>query len=140
MLREWTPSGYLTRDYCNFERQVVVARQAEAPAEEGRAEATPPAQPAPVPTIPAAAVAPQAAPRAAAKTGKKVQPRAEGAASGRLSINRASVAELAGLKGLSERLAEGIVAGRPWASVDEIVRVKGIGSKLLEKLRTSLEP
>jgi DNA uptake protein ComE-like DNA-binding protein len=146
MLREWTPAGYLTRDYCNFARPVVIAAGAPGAAvEKEDVAATPAAGPATAADGAAAvAAAPQPTPRAeagstGAKKAKKAVARTEAASSGRLSINRASVAELAGLKGLSERLAEGIVKGRPWASVDQIVEVKGIGTKLLDKLRTRLE-
>jgi DNA uptake protein ComE-like DNA-binding protein len=150
MLREWTPAGYLTRDYCNFARPMVIAAGAPGAAVEkdDHVAATPVAAPATAPAGPAAvAAAPQPAPRAEAgstgatkaKKAKKAVARTEAATSGRLSINRASVAELAGLKGLSARLAEGIVNGRPWASVDAIVEVKGVGPKLLDKVRTQLE-
>jgi competence ComEA-like helix-hairpin-helix protein len=56
-----------------------------------------------------------------------------------LDLNRASARELALIDGLGERLAETIVAHRqangPFASVDELDRVRGIGPAKLAVLR-----
>lgn len=57
-----------------------------------------------------------------------------------VNINTADAATLAdGLKGVGLKKAEAIVAYRnehgPFKSVDELVNVKGIGEKSLEKLR-----
>ena len=54
---------------------------------------------------------------------------------GRVSIMRSSVEELATLKGLTRKIAQEIANGRPYANVDELVRVRGIGPKVLAKLR-----
>ncbi len=123
MLREWTASGYLTRDYRNLP---VVAAAASA------AAATVPAAPAAAVTAPAAAPAKPAAKKAVAKAP------AAAAQPATVSVNAASVEELAALKGLSRAVATAIVAGRPYASVAELLRVKGLGPKLLEKLGASL--
>ena len=58
----------------------------------------------------------------------------------RVNINTADAATIAGtLTGVGMRKAEAIVAYReehgPFKTVDELVNVKGIGSKTLEKLR-----
>ncbi len=57
----------------------------------------------------------------------------------RLDVNRASWVEWAQLDGIGETLAQAIVADRrangPFASVDDITRVKGIGPKKLEAIR-----
>lgn len=62
--------------------------------------------------------------------------------SGLVSINRASAAELQTVKGIGEATAEKIIAEReangPFASVDDLTRVSGIGEKKLETLRDSL--
>ena len=42
---------------------------------------------------------------------------------------------LAGLPGVGEKTAAEIVKGRPYKSVDDLARVKGIGEKKLAKLR-----
>lgn len=62
----------------------------------------------------------------------------EDAQPGRVAINSATAAELAVLKGLSRKVAAEIVKKRPYASLDALTKVKGIGPKLLEKLRPSL--
>lgn len=56
-----------------------------------------------------------------------------------VSVNRASEADLAALKGMPKPVAKAIVAGRPYAALDDLLRVKGMGSKLLEKLRGQLQ-
>ena len=53
----------------------------------------------------------------------------------RISINRGTVEELSALKGLSRKVAAEIVKGRPYESIDALLDVKGIGPKLLDKLR-----
>lgn len=60
----------------------------------------------------------------------------------RLDPNRAEEAELDRLRGVGPGLARAIVAARdsaPFRSVDELIRVRGIGSSTLEKLRPGLE-
>lgn len=128
MLREWTPAGYLTRDYRNLPAvvvqapaSVVAAGKVEKAGEkkiEKKADKKP-------------------APKTAAKPASKAvaKPAAQAvAASGQVSVNKASVGELAAVKGLSQAVAEAIVAARPYAKLDELVRAKGMGPKLLEKV------
>lgn len=131
MLREWEGQGFVTRDHVQFaqpyvvERKAVAAVQAQADnvitvnfaAAEPRAEVV--AQAAAAPEPKAAAKAPAAAP-----------------ADRRLSLNEASRAEIAAIKGVSKKLAEAIVAARPLASMADLLAVKGMGPKLLEKIRT----
>lgn len=52
-----------------------------------------------------------------------------------IDINRASRDELMRLPGIGEVRALDIVATRPFADVDDIVRVRGIGPATLEKIR-----
>jgi competence ComEA-like helix-hairpin-helix protein len=52
-----------------------------------------------------------------------------------VSLNTASRKEIAAVKGISNKVAENIVAARPFASLDELLKVKGVGAKLLEKVR-----
>lgn len=56
-----------------------------------------------------------------------------------VSVNRASEAELAAVKGMPKTVAKAIVADRPYAELDDLLRVKGMGPKLLEKLRALLQ-
>lgn len=62
--------------------------------------------------------------------------------SGKLDINRATVQELDGLKGIGPAKAKAIVENREkngrFTSVDDLQRVKGIGSKLLEGMKDSI--
>ncbi len=61
---------------------------------------------------------------------------------GAVDINSASVKELSSLKGVGTKKAEAIVAYRKahcFKNVDEIVKVKGIGEKFLQKNRKNLK-
>ena len=133
MLREWEGQGFVTRDQVQFAQPYVVERKAAAAvqaqadnvitvnfaAAEPRAEGAAQAVAVPEPEPKAAAKAPAAAP-----------------ADRRLSLNTASRAEIAAIKGVSKKLAEAIVAARPFASMADLLAVKGMGPKLLEKIRT----
>jgi competence ComEA-like helix-hairpin-helix protein len=55
-----------------------------------------------------------------------------------VDVNGATVAELASLEGVGPQLAARIVAARPFASVEEVARVKGIGVRRLARLRPRL--
>ncbi|MEO0323621.1 MAG: helix-hairpin-helix domain-containing protein [Myxococcota bacterium] len=57
----------------------------------------------------------------------------------RLDVNRATAAELELLPRVGPAIAARIVAARPFARVDELQRVRGIGARTLEKLRPFLE-
>lgn len=52
-----------------------------------------------------------------------------------VDINGADIDELASLPGIGPTLAERIIAGRPYTSVDDLDRVSGIGPKRLAALR-----
>lgn len=59
-------------------------------------------------------------------------------AAGRVNLNRAEAAELEKLPGIGPRLAERIVQrrhARPFASVEELLEIQGIGEKNFEILR-----
>jgi competence ComEA-like helix-hairpin-helix protein len=53
----------------------------------------------------------------------------------RVNINTATRAELESIPGIGNALAALIVSGRPYKSVDELERVRGIGPQSLESLR-----
>jgi competence ComEA-like helix-hairpin-helix protein len=57
------------------------------------------------------------------------------AAGRRVNVNTASQAELEGLPGVGPALARRIIEGRPYRSVGELERVRGIGKKRLEEIR-----
>jgi len=128
LLREWSANGYVTRDFSNF--PLPVSWNAEAPPAALSAGNTD------------AAVEPAAKP-AAAKPVTKAKPAAKPkaaavAAPAGVSINTATAAELAAVKGLSKVVAAAIVAARPFKSLDELIKVKGMGVKSFDKLKGSL--
>lgn len=59
---------------------------------------------------------------------------------GKVSLNRASANSLEGLPGVGPALAARIVAGRPYRSIADLDRVKGIGPKTVAKLAPLIEP
>ncbi len=78
---------------------------------------------------------PSAAPGARAPSASAVLGRGEA----RIDVNRAGTAELTTLPGIGPKLSEAIVADReakgPFRSVDDLRRVRGIGSAKLEAIR-----
>jgi predicted flap endonuclease-1-like 5' DNA nuclease len=76
--------------------------------------------------------------RLGARAGQGMQPDALAAWGVALDPNRASVAELASLEGIGPALAARIAAARPFASLDDLARVKGIGARRLARLRPRL--
>ncbi len=52
-----------------------------------------------------------------------------------IDLNTASATELESLPGVGPKTAQAIIEQRPYSSVDDLLRVKGIGEKTLEKLR-----
>ena len=106
-LCEWTVAhGYVARD--SRDLASVYERLASVPA------VTPPAATTSLATDVAAAPAP---------------------ASGLVSIQTASVDELAGVKGLNLKLAKEIIKARPFASLADLVRVRGLGEKSVARLK-----
>jgi competence protein ComEA len=53
----------------------------------------------------------------------------------RINVTAATAAELEALPGIGPVIARRIVEGRPYRSVEELDRVKGIGKKRLEEIR-----
>jgi DNA uptake protein ComE-like DNA-binding protein len=53
-------------------------------------------------------------------------------------LARAIEAELAAVPGLNAKLAATIVKARPFANLDALTRVRGIGAKMVDKLRSEL--
>ena len=54
---------------------------------------------------------------------------------GLLDLNTATKKELQSIKGIGPILAKRIIASRPYKTVDDLLKVKGIGPKRLEKIR-----
>jgi DNA uptake protein ComE-like DNA-binding protein len=157
MLREWTAAGFVTRDFTNFATPFLSAREVDKPcvalvAVKPVAPVAAKAPAAVVPSIPAAVAAKAPAPVIAPVTAKasasevtkavaSVAPaRKSGVTSAKgVSVNTARVEELAAVKGLSSKLAESIVKQRPFVSLDDLRRVKGLGAKILAKVRSGLK-
>ena len=117
MLREWAgPAGYVTRDFARFAVDYTVS------------------EPPPVSETKIAAATPQPREDSTAVRVPVVVDRRPA----RLAVNRATVVELAVIKGLSRKVATEIVKGRPYKSFDALISVRGIGPKLLDKLRADL--
>lgn len=137
MLREWTPAGYVTRDFR------VLARPSTTPAKAEKAKAKTAEKKVKAPAEAKSKAAEKVAPAAAAPVAEKAKaaapaPAAAVATAG-VSINTASAAELGAIKGVSSALAKAIVAGRPYAKLDDVVSAKGMGEKLLKKIRANLK-
>jgi DNA uptake protein ComE-like DNA-binding protein len=103
----------------------VVAAAAPAAAAAVKAPA-----PAPTPVVVAAAPAP-AAPAPAAPVANVSAP----AKSGVLNVHTASLEELSKLPGLSLKVAKDIVKARPFASLEALGEVRGVGDKTLRRIR-----
>jgi competence protein ComEA len=54
---------------------------------------------------------------------------------GLININTATAAELETLPGIGPVIARRIIEGRPYRTIGELERVKGIGKKRLEEIR-----
>ncbi len=57
---------------------------------------------------------------------------------GKVDINMASAERLTHLPGIGSNLANAIIAGRPYESVDDLLRVEGINEKRIEPLRNRI--
>lgn len=55
-----------------------------------------------------------------------------------LDINHAGLQELAAVSGIGPALAGRVIEGRPYQSLEDLLRVKGIGTRLLEQIRPYL--
>ena len=54
---------------------------------------------------------------------------------GQIEINTASIKQLDEITGVGPVLAQRIIDGRPYSSVDDLLKVKGIGEKTLQKIK-----
>lgn len=82
-----------------------------------------------------------AAGSAAAATAPPASPASPVESSGKVDVNSASAAELASLPGIGDSKAAAIIAERekkPFASVDDLERVRGIGARTVEDLRSKV--
>lgn len=159
MLREWNGSAYETRDFVNFavpyaaswvptvvknptdnvisvsfnetEKTEQPAKKAEAKKPEkpaAKVEAKP-AEAKPVVNQAAKTAAKKAEPAKAAKAQNK---------SSTLCLNSATQKEIAAIKGVSTKLAARLVEARPFKTMEDVLKVKGMGAKLLEKIQETI--
>ncbi len=56
-----------------------------------------------------------------------------------IDLNTAPVEALEALPGVGPKTAQAIIDGRPYSTVEGLIRVKGIGEKTLEKLRPFID-
>ncbi|MEW5692591.1 MAG: ComEA family DNA-binding protein [Candidatus Hydrogenedentota bacterium] len=69
------------------------------------------------------------------KTEKKTTTTKKTGPAGKVNINKASKSELMTIKGIGETTAERIIEGRPYKTIDDLKKVKGIGEKKFEALK-----
>lgn len=145
MLREWTGAGYTTRDFANLGTLPAPPPQAanyKSRTSDLNAPEPAPAKPAavaptPAPVVATTAAAPAAKPAVTAAALKTPAP-AGAAAPGKVSLNTATLEQLLAVKGLPRAVADRLVRDRPFKSVDDIINVKGMGEKLLARVRSQL--
>jgi competence ComEA-like helix-hairpin-helix protein len=56
-----------------------------------------------------------------------------------VNVNSATQAQLETVPGIGPTLASLIIAGRPYQSVDDLVRISGIGERSLERMRAFMK-
>jgi len=127
MLREWTEAGYVTRDYINFDVPYIVGNKPTIV----RSEKDNVISVSFTDNKKSPAVAKAANPVAKKAKSVPVEPQAIET----VSLNNAELKDIAAIKGVSTKLAENIVAARPFESFNAVLKVKGMGAKLLEKIR-----
>jgi hypothetical protein len=158
MLREWAgPIGYVTRDHARFAVPYLVGEATAVNSANAEGIVALPVMDSPSPndgivSTETAEVVDAVTPepvstRVTESTSVSlpwpsapvpVKARAEAEPPARLSVNNASAAQLAAVKGLSRKVASEIVKRRPYASIEDLLDVRGIGPKLLDKLRPYL--
>lgn len=139
-LREWTEAaGYVTRDHVRFAipYRAAVSTEAETPTDNTIAAIVDLTDVPVVPEVPVVQAVP-ATSTARDVAASHVRTPSRPKASAGVSINGATVEQIAAVKGISPKLAKEIVRGRPYASLSALLDVRGIGPKLLEKLRPYL--
>lgn len=123
VLREWSADGYLSRDYVNFAVPYTVATDSSVKRGDGDNL---------ISVDFSASKKPSKKSAATAALSEQEPASAEKAC---VSLNRADLNELEQVKGVSKKLAKNIVATRPFSTLDDVLKVKGMGAKLLQKIR-----
>ena len=126
MLREWTAAGYVTRDFTNFDNPVIYAPE--------KVDVLKKTEPLTVAGSISSNLPPQDVEKATAIPSARPATETEPA----VSVNTAAAEELAAVEGITPTLAKAIIRKRPFASLDDLRRVKGVSLKLLTKIRSRL--
>lgn len=121
MLREWDEGAFVVRDWVNFDIPYVVDVEPIDPS-------------LPTPDAFAVDIQQPAANESDQPAGAK-PPKPTNAKKHDIHLNLATEAELLKLKGVSKKLAARLIQERPFKSYKKLLAVKGVGPKLLEKLR-----
>ena len=79
----------------------------------------------------------ESATESAKSAGESSQAEAE-PASPKININKASAKELESLPGIGPTLAKRTIEGRPYETIEDIKKVKGIGEKTFEKIKDKI--
>ncbi len=163
MLREWTEMGYVTRDAVNFDVPYVaswkpsiidgganrvvhvdfshselepasVAKQSEVKSDlEATVDTAMVGEAEPKNIAPVQKVAPKTSNKKA-KSKKAPAPKIASAPSV-VSVNNAELEQLRSIKGLSAAVAQNLLSNRPYQKLDDLLKVKGLGPKLLDKIK-----
>jgi DNA uptake protein ComE-like DNA-binding protein len=101
------------------------------------------ATPTPAPSSATLAIVTKEAPSAPKKQAEPprittVAPAVRADATKAVSVNTAAEGELSAVTGLTAQMARGIVSKRPFTSLDDLRRVKGISLKVLDQIRSRL--
>jgi competence ComEA-like helix-hairpin-helix protein len=83
----------------------------------------------------AAKLAAARATSAAAEAKKKLKNKNQ---NGPVNVNNASLEELNGVKGLPTKVAESMIEARPFSKLEDIMKVKGMGPKMFNRVRDLL--
>lgn len=130
MLREWEDGGFVTRHWQNFNLPYAVAEKPLITRSE-KDNVIIIEFPKVTKSAPQLAETP-IAPGQPVLAEQSIAVQSQG-----VSVNSAALAEIAAVKGVSKKLAEAILASRPYQSLEDLLQVKGMGEKLLNKLRDS---
>ena len=122
MLREWSETGYESRDYINFAVPYVVSSKPAVTRNEADNV---------INVRFSGNKSPAKETAGKVSKSKKDKQTTETA----ISINSASIQDIVSVKGISKKLAENLDAARPFESLDEVLKVKGMGPKLWQKIR-----
>lgn len=150
MLREWTANGYVTRDQINFDQPYTQSWKPELvktgldnvvnmPVADNDKVDNPAEDNSEVLAESTAADMEVAAKHPGKVNAQLANKPALKASETLVNLNQASIDEIAAVKNISKKLAINIVNARPLASFDELLQVKGMGEKLLARVRQLIQ-